>query len=369
MSPTGVPVTHLEIPAIYCPIPFAVHPEHQQIKQRSMAFLERYGLLGDERRRAQAVGSNAAAAAVLCLPSGKTEVVQIGADLAVFGLAFDDDMAEWQGMSGRCALMAELMPRVVRTLEHPDSGLLDGLGPFADAYCDIAKRYRAVAGPGTMTRWVTGHQNWWNGMLWELACMETGKMPDLNAYTYMRIGAVAGTTYMPLVEQLVDHAIPESEMLSPPTRALTEMASLLNGFHNDLFSCVVERVNPNQDEGARPSPNLVEVLIQEDHLSFELALQKAADYTNRMMWLFLRLSEKTSQGGSQELRSYLDGLKAEVRGCISFHVEPQQTLRYTHFRATSPLAVQPRGTVTETPPPGAEEPLPIPSIRWWWDLL
>jgi hypothetical protein len=138
-------------------------------------------------------------------------------------------------------------------------------------------------------------------------------------------------------------------------RAAAEMASFVITWDNDIFSHHKER------SGTGYFLNVLRVLEQEG-LTPERALTTAITQRDRVMCLFMRLSAYLSEEGSPQLRQYLASLASFIRGAQDWGVS---SVRYT--TPEDPANIP--SVFRETPTDDSREPLDIPAVSWWWNLL
>ncbi len=81
-----------------------------------------------------------------------------------------------------------------------------------------------------------------------------------------------------------------------------------------------------------------------------------------MLTLFVRLSAHLRAQGSPQLRQYLASLETFIRGAQDWGISSR---RYTTPDDPADLPSAFCDTATDT----SQEPLDIPAITWWWDVL
>ncbi len=115
--------------------------------------------------------------------------------------------------------------------------------------------------------------------------------------------------------------------------------------------------------------NIVTVLANERGCGLQQAVVDAVAMRDRMMCLFLRLSDRLLPGASVELRSYLSDLGHLLRGNIEW------SMRVPRYNSLGSADQPPGRTATmfpgwaDQPADGSLEPLPLPAIAWWWNQL
>ncbi|MFC8525622.1 hypothetical protein [Nocardia sp. NPDC057227] len=344
----------VDAPTIYCPIPFAMHPEVDRLEARSLDWLHRYGLVPDPARIA---ADNTAEAAALSMPVGPTDLVQIHSDMSYFGLIFDDAMGE-SGSAGRqkISYMTAYAQRVPYTLAVPEAGLLDPGNRFEAPWIDVARRIHACTDATRARRWAQGVGRWLDCMVWEQTS-QADTVLDPNHYLVRRLGTIGLPYLVPLLEAASDVSIADRD--TPAVDALFEAACTLCGLANDLCSYGKEA-----RDGVGDSYNLVSLLARLRGLSLSEALAQTAVLFDQVMVLFVDLRDRLTPEASPALLQFLDALGHTFRGTIDYHSRAR-TGRY-HDDDGSPLF---RLAVSDIPPTLTTRIPEFSSIRWWWDHL
>jgi hypothetical protein len=366
------PTDHIriDIPPLYCPIPYRIDPRADELTRRGQAWVRTF--VTDPGLLARIDATNSGEGMALIFPGAPPDLLQIVTDWTYLTFAFDDVHAEFDsGDHSSHAAFATLAPRLLWMMEHPHAGLLEP-NPFTDALVEVSGRTRERATPAQFRRWLHGHRLWWDHAIWETAIRSTGKSVDFNESVAIRGWQTAGVIYAAVLEILHGAELPEVEYSAPAVQAVLHAFSLIAGWDNDLYSYGKElwqnqRRQPNPD-GELFVGNLVGALMHRDGCGLPAALDRAVGMRDHMMCLFIRLREQLWPKASAELRALLDGLARIVRGHLDWYFAPN-TLRYSNPDGASPGAVTVTGGFSETPSPGASEPLPIPSIRWLWEQL
>jgi hypothetical protein len=80
------------------------------------------------------------------------------------------------------------------------------------------------------------------------------------------------------------------------------------------------------------------------------------------MCLYMRVSRFLAETGSPQLRQYLYSLSCFIRGAQEWGIS---SVRYT--TPDDPANLPP--VLRDTPTDDSDEPLDIPAVAWWWDVL
>lgn len=347
----------------YCPLRSAVHPQVEEVARRSLAWITSFGLGGDERARKRLMATNSAEFYGRITPEGLEERLQIAADWCYWGFAFDDIWSyESQAMERSDELIA-LIGRLLRMLETRDARLCEGT-PLLAALHDVARRFSSCASPTQMRRWVEAHRLWLFGMAQRRSFQAGGSTPRLDAYLTMRLHDCGGAPCTAMIDIVDGVEVPSHDMDRPGVRALTEATWLIAALDNERVS------HTKEIQGEGPVQNLVDVLMHQRGCSPEQAHQETIALRDRMMCLFLRLHEQIAAEASPPLLRYVTDLGHLIPGNIEWSLK---TARYTTVYGAG---AAPIGTVSLTggdwalePSDGHPEPLPFPSIAWWWDQL
>ncbi|REE95226.1 terpene synthase family protein [Thermomonospora umbrina] len=348
---------HRELPPIFCPLEHAINPGWREVERRAVTWIERIGLCADSRERAWVVGTNSADFYARFAPGAEEDRLLAAALWVYWGFAFDDARCDTGHYSDRPGEFVPMAARIQRALERPvPSG---GDDAYARALQDIAARFRAVGTPVQFQRFVAAHRAWLSGVAWQIANRARGHMPGLDDYLTMRLHSAGGEPTFAMLEIADGAEVPAAEMDSPAVRALTEMAILVAALDNDRHSLPKELGRGHTDQ------NVFTVLAAHDGCTLAEAVRTAVGLRDRVLLRFLRLREQVRARLSAPGRRYVDGLAHGIRGNAEWGL---RVPRYISRGArpgdtdTSPI------TWAESPLDDSREPIPLPSVVWWWDV-
>lgn len=356
------PVHRVDAGRFYCPLRSAVHPKVDALAARSLEWMTRIGLCTDDRQRARSMGTNSAEFYGRITPEGLEDRLQIAVDWCYWGFAFDDSWS-YEGHDGkRPDELVTLVARLLRMLETLDARLCEG-DPCSKALHDVVLRFSRCASPVQLRRWVEAHRLWLFGVTQRHALQARGTTPDIDTYLTMRLHDCGGAPCTAMIDIVNGVEVPSHELDSPRARALTEAAWLVAALDNERVS------HAKEIQGEAQVQNLVDVLMHQRGCSPEQALAESIAMRDRMMCLFLRLHGQLDSGAGPALHRYLVDLAHLIPGNIEWSLK---TARYTtiYDAGASPI-----GTVSVSsgwvldPADDLLEPLPFPSIAWWWDQL
>ncbi|NRQ33617.1 hypothetical protein HII36_17425 [Nonomuraea sp. NN258] len=352
---TGV-AENLELPPIFCPLEPAINPAVDRVERRAVEWIERFPIYGSDRERAWVVGTNSADFYARFAPYADEEPLLAASLWVYWGFAFDDARCDAGRLSADPAAFAPMAAGLQRALERPNPA------PADDAYGrslqDIAARFRRLGTPVQFQRFVAAHRAWLSGVIWQIANQAGGRMPGVDDYLTMRLHSAGGEPTFAMLEIANGQEVPAAEMDSPAVRALTEMAILVAGLDNDRHSLVKELGRQHTDQ------NIYTVLMHHVHPELPDAVHAASCMRDRVLSRFVRLREAIRPRLSTAGRLYLDGLAFGIRGNAEWG---QRVPRYVSRGDDPGATYQDALTWADSPLDGRDEPLPYPTVSWWWD--
>lgn len=342
------------VPPIYSPLSPAIHPRHAAIDARTAEWADHF-CIGSDTLRSRLVQHDIGTFAARILPDGHEEVVSIAADFIIWLFGVDDGYCEEGDIGTRPGDLMGALSRLLRIAQNPEIPMLAD-DPLAQSLRDLRYRMDVYGTPGQVARWVDALREYFCSVVWEASFRSRGTVPDLNDYTLMRIYDGATSVMMPLLEMGHGYELQPLERDLTAVRAAAEMAYFIICWDNDIFS------HHKEKRAGGFYLNAVRVLAEERGLSQDKALTLAIAQRDRVMNLFLRVSEHLRSFGSPQLRQFLDSLGHFIRGAQDWGVT---SIRYTTPDDPANLP----STFCDVPSDDSLEPLDIPAIAWWWDLL
>ncbi|HEX3784559.1 MAG TPA: hypothetical protein VHX38_33280 [Pseudonocardiaceae bacterium] len=272
-----------------------------------------------------------------------------------FMASFDDEYCDEGNLGRSPGEFSLVLARMLRAAEAPEIEDFGG-DRYAAALRDLRLRLGRYASPVQVSRWVSALRLYFFFLVWEAGHRSRGSVPDLDEYAMSRIDTGSMRTHLMVLDVIDGYEVPATEMEQIEVRALVEIMATVIGWDNDIFSQYKESV---RDSG---SWNLISILARERHYSHAEALTDAVAMRDRVVTLFLLLRAKVSAHASAELRRYLESVGGWIPANIDWSLtsgrypNPDDLPQFADF-----LAAGPSDTSTQ--------PLPIPSIAWWWGLL
>ncbi|MGW6333069.1 terpene synthase family protein [Nocardia rhamnosiphila] len=346
-----------DFPGFYCPFETKRHPAAEEVQLDTIAWARRVELGGGNPQHSDAYASVGSLGACLWYPDAPRNRVQSGAQISAWTIMMDD-LTDSPTPTGRIERSpAEMFARLVRISEVPSCALLPG-DNVADALVDIVHQLQTWADP-TQMRWFSqAVRQWLLGELWEQDVRRIGLPLTLNDYLIPRnwsMNTMFAATVGAMSVGLSSRELPDHVLDSPVVRAATEAAMTLVVIDNERYSYAKTVIQGDSHI------DLFRLVRQErKDMSFTDAVVEVIAIRDRIMQLYIRLREQMWPSAGNGLRQYLKNLEYLVSGNIEFGREAAR------FR-TAGTTTAPR--ITTTPSDNRPDPLPLPSVRWWWDQL
>jgi hypothetical protein len=346
----------LDIPPLYCPIPGAVNPHIKDINARGLEWISQFGIFDDLAYSvwARYVDSYPGMLPARVMPHApKGPALQAAANLLFWLWAFDDlacdEIPTGQPADDQILLLCDL----ARAAEGHSGAPAN---PFAAALRDLHRLFEAVATPTQFARWASAMHPYFLANAAIAVHQSRKTTTDLDTYVALRIHSGAVKPTLVTLDVADGYELPTAQLERPDVVALSEMVCTIVGWDNDLMTYHKETMRGGADH------NLVSVLAESHGLSAAEAVAEAIAMRDRVLCLFLRLRDQVTTDASTELRRYVTGLEAWIRGHLDWGM---QTARYRNPADPAARLYRYAGRPRTTDP----SPLPIPTITWWWDQL
>jgi len=357
------PLEAIELLPFHCPFPEAIHPQADAIEHHCVEWIDRFELYGDAAQRERLIGTHAAEIYARALPTADPERVADVAKWLYWGFATDDLYYDNGPTSRRTADFLALGAPLVRLSEEPRAAFQWEL-PYNAALRDLTKAILRHATPGQRIEWAHTARAWFFGMAWDVANAERGIPPSLNDYLAMRMhtGGLASWAATLNIANGIEPT--QAQSASGPVRALVEAWSTFCLLLNDLMSYAKETRNVDS------SSNVVSVLARERGWTAREAIPEAHAICDRISTLFLALHVQLLTRAKHEhdaaMARFLASLGHTWRGILDWGF---RTPRYTTGGDPDAPLLQTFPGWADQPADGSLEPLPYPSIAWWWEEL
>lgn len=345
----------MKIPSLYCPLPSSLHSCVDELTADGLSWISRFMLFSDNTDWQRYVAMNPGLLPGYVMPRAPMGPALRAASNLLFWLWAYDDIECDEVEDRRCFDEHILqLSDLARVAESPS--IIPHTNPFAASLADLRAQLVSVASPVQVARWASSMSAYFMANAAAAIQRRQGAIPDVDTYVAQRIHSGAVKPTLMLLDVAEGYELSSREMENPDVAALNEMVCSLVGWDNDLLTYHKEVLRGGADH------NLVTVLAHATGCSPEEAVADAVDIRDRVLGLYLRLHDKVRAGASPALERYLAGLSSWIRGHLDWGMT---TMRYRDPEAAADLPNELAGAI----PIVSGEPLPIPTIAWWWERL
>lgn len=296
-------------PALYCPFPAAVSKHAETVQQQNIEWVRRFNLLKGEGAYKPLSAAKFGSLVSRTYPHAPLEELQIVTDWTVWMFILDD--------------LSETLAKEPDSLAAMYSGFLDILkgvragepeNPLAVALQDIRSRLLQKATPAWMSRFIRTFEECCESWVWEARNLTNGTIPDVATYIQMRPFTGALMTVIEMIDITEGIDLSAEVRQHEAVQRLTLIANNVVNYPNDIFS--VEK-----EIKAGEIHNLVLLLQREHQLSFQEAIDRAAEMHNSEVRAFIDLEKQLPSFGAQadwDLKRYLSALRFIMRGHLDW---------------------------------------------------
>ncbi|WP_328730721.1 terpene synthase family protein [Streptomyces caniferus] len=339
-------------PPVFCPLTPVAYPPTEELISATAEWLGGVspGRTPEETYLHAVIG---AGMTTRFLPEAPPHGLLSMSKYAAWSFQLDDEIDS--GRMGGAAEVASVVLALARIVEVPQAALLGDL-PTAVAFAEFAADLRSWATPIQMAHFATGFSLWMRGFVWEVALRERGIRPTLNEYLAVRVQCAGSANAIDMGMMCLGLELPEHQWTDPAVIALRESAMAVAVLDNDRYS------RAKEDQGGEESLDVFSVILQENpHYTFPQAATEGIALRDRIMALYLKLSEQLRRTNDPGLHTYVHAADLLITGNLDFGAT---SLRYTN--PDSPAAATARTDKPSDPNPA---PVDVPTFAWWWDTL
>ncbi|MER8072217.1 hypothetical protein ABTZ59_28385 [Streptomyces sp. NPDC094034] len=345
-----------QLPAVpfYCPVPPARHPSVEVLNDQTVRWMLQQRLDSDEHQLKRLAVCDFGGLAASTMPYGTLEPLTLMAKFHAVLFSLDDGVCDESEPTAD--LMVQETSRIMRAVEAPTARAL-GDSPHTAALRRLRLELEQYASPRQVRRLTEAMRVYTSGLVWEASWRRNRELPSLDDYVTLWMRAIGMAPSTAMIEVVGGFSVADEDMQDSRVRALTEITWTLVSWDNDLYSRNKELLRAGDDL------NLIDVLCQEQHCDPRRALVQVVAMRDRVMVLFDRLAQQVLKEADDGLRRYVQGLGQFVRGHLDWaSICPR-------YSVPSSPRTAPGGWWKEQPADNSLEPLPIPTIAWWWDQL
>jgi len=344
-----------QLPAFYCPFPPVAHPLATQADSRSVDFMYRYGLCAGDAERARLARAGCGDLSGRECPAASADLLQVMSDYNIWAFAFDDEYCDEGPLRDRPGELADATARMQRCLEVPEHTVYPD-DRYGASLRDMRSRLAQYATPLEADRFADLMRGYFAAEVRKAGFVARGQRPGLDDYTVVRLYSGGSIAFAELVAVCNGCPAPPRLLADRRVRAILEVAATLTDWETDVVSFGKETARTGDGF------NLIDAVCQETGCGVDEAFERAMIMWDRMMTLFLRLRDRITTELPQ-LAGYVAGLGQYVRGVLDWSLA---TDRYVYLDGLGDTRAFTPGGWRDTPRDSSTDPLPIPSISWWW---
>ncbi|MEV7084978.1 hypothetical protein AB0O07_03585 [Streptomyces sp. NPDC093085] len=348
--------TAQQLPAVpfYCPVPPARHRSGKALNERTLRWMRHQRLDEDERQLARLAVCDFGGLAAATMPYGRLEPLTLMAKLHALLFSLDDAVCDESGATAD--LLAQETSRLMRALEAPDVRGADD-SPHTAALRRLRRELERYATARQLGRFTEAMRVYMSGLVWEASWRRAPGLPSLDDYVTLWMRAIGMAPSTAMMEIVGGFTVSDDALRDTRVRALTEITWTLVSWDNDLYSRNKELARADDDL------NLIDVVRQEQGCDTHQALVRVVAMRDRVMVLFERMAREVTREADEGLRQYVRGLRQFVRGHLDW------ASACPRYATPSAPRTPTGGWWKPAPADDSTEPLPIPTIAWWWGQL
>ncbi|TVZ76729.1 terpene synthase family protein [Streptomyces sp. BK340] len=344
------------LPAFYCPIGPAMHPDAHDINAQSTAWMYRFGLGADDASRRRMIHTRSGYWAARMCPTARPEPLRVLSDYSLWTFAFDDEYCDEGELRDKPGELARAVVRIHRSAEVGEE--LYPSDKYGAALWDVRTRMEALVGVHQTARFTNALTRYFLVETQGAGFNARADHPRLDEYMLYRLSTGGGHLLPELMTIIAERTLPPDLLEHRPVRAITEMSAALATLATDVASYRKERARTDGP------PNIVDAIRAEYDCSEEQALELAMRIWDRIMTLFLRLRDHLVSA-TPALADYLHVIAQYVRGVVDMSVATAR-YRYADGEGGDEIMQTSGSGLHPHPRDDSTAPLSIPCIAWWW---
>ncbi len=226
------------LPDFDLPFPLSVSPHHQDALEKSLAWAERMGLLGDIWDGPMLRGYDFALCSAGLDPDATAEELELSAEWLTWGTYGDDYFPMVFGRPRNLVGAKLCNERLMACMpvDDPASGALVAVSPMERALADLWARTAGPMGPDARVNLRRAIDVMLESWLWELHNQAQHRVPDPVDYIEMRRLTFGSDLTMSLCRLRHEGELSPQVLRSGPVRSLENAAADYACLINDLFS-------------------------------------------------------------------------------------------------------------------------------------
>ncbi|KAF9014296.1 isoprenoid synthase domain-containing protein [Cyathus striatus] len=318
-----------------CPLKDAINPHFDIVARETRLWIDSYKIMSDRKRDQYSSGKIEAlcshAYPFACREEFKTICYWVNL------LFIIDEISDRQ--TGKGARVTGDI--VVKVLEDPK---WDDGSPLSGMVKDFSERFIPNAGENTQSRFISFMKTYRNAFSFEAELRQEDKILDMASFIQLRKDDSAVPGCLALVEYALGYNFPhevwEHEIFQAACEAVVEYVS----FANDIYSYDMEQ------SGNIAGLNIVTVLMHENNIPLQEAMDRAGIYVNKQLKIYLEAkSRMPSLGFSQDACHFIEAIGHWMIGSIEWSLEGQRYFgpRHLDVKHTRIVTLTPRRQLGE----------------------
>jgi hypothetical protein len=302
------------LPRLRSPFAAELHRQTAVAESATLAWADRFGLAADPAVRRRLAVTRSARLAGRVSPQATLPGLLLNADWQTWLFLFDDAYCDESDLGRRSADTAKTASRVAQVLE---TGQLPERewNPFLVALADLRSRLLRMATPEQFDRFVAQAVFYLLALTWEAAHREHGTLAGFAEYVSMRRHSGGVPTCLALIDVINGFELRDPAWSSPRLRALTDAATDITCWANDILSY------PKEVRRSTEVLSLPAVLARENGLPIAQAIAEAARLHDERIAEYQKLESPLMRDGDEQIRGYLADLRHWISGNLAWSYE------------------------------------------------
>jgi Terpene synthase family 2, C-terminal metal binding len=302
--------TSFTLPRIVYPFGADALSSHVDAVERSTLQWAAEQALFSERRSSDYNQIRVGYLAGLVHPNGTLEGLSLIGKWLLWLFAFDDRFSDESAFGFAPVESILLVARLLAVLDDaPHGGAAD---PFEIALADFMQQLDARATPAQRGRFVGTVSGYFHAFIWEAVNRARSTYPTVESYEHMRGHGGAVPTCIALIDTVNSFVLPAEDYHHPEMARLTQLASNLVCWSNDILSYPKE-VARNGIVHSLPT------ILQHHHkIDIRQALSVAVAMHDREVITYTALEHQIRSRATPELSRFLDDMRSWVAGNVKW---------------------------------------------------
>ncbi|MGW5869029.1 terpene synthase family protein [Streptomyces sp. NPDC055239] len=314
-----------------------------------MEWSARFEIPRNPERREKIAGWRMGQAVACCAPQVTNEGLFLLSDTALWLTCLGDEIDDDRDTDP--AHLPALMYRIYQALS-PFPRITDDEAPYLAALVDLRARMEESA-PHVVRLW---EQTVGASLFaWMAEALHQAQRTQPGLADYISLRTATGALAPMMAATAAVCRVPTAELDRPAVIALTDMASTITSWDNDLYSYGKEHIGPTYG-----GFNLLDVLAQEGGHAPADVVGEAIALRDRCLARFLSLRDYIAQTASPALDCYLTNLSSMIRGQFDWMLTSGRNALSGN---------EPDDVFAATPCCDDLRPVRVPTLAWWWHDL